>query len=315
MKKSASEKKVEPPVKTREVFKAESVGPVRLKTESCQIISFPISQSPKRDAEEEKEKEKGANQSTSDCSDEDMISQCQSGLLSPIDLYRNLRERWGEGVFEGTRSCHENMKSRCKKGYSVIDPAFESFTGFLLHMGPRPHPQFSIDRIDNSRGYSPNNCRWADKLTQTRNRSNTVSLTVAGETFALMEWARKAGVPASELYKRRAEGLNDYQVVHGKTPAILPSSKYWPPKGWDELDACVRACTRWSNQNRRELRNEISSCMRWIDDEAEFFGIPKLERGSASTESIKREEKWNTVYLRYKKLLETVEQIPSNRYE
>lgn len=35
------------------------------------------------------------------------------------------------------------------------------------------HSDLTIDRINNDKGYSPENCRWADRITQNRNRRNT----------------------------------------------------------------------------------------------------------------------------------------------
>lgn len=52
----------------------------------------------------------------------------------------------------------------------------------------------SIDRIENERGYEPNNCRWTDAKTQTRNRSNTVKIEYKGELLPVAEVADILGV-------------------------------------------------------------------------------------------------------------------------
>lgn len=46
----------------------------------------------------------------------------------------------------------------------------------------------TIDRIDNNKGYSPDNCRWVDRKTQARNTRRNRVITINGETKCLVEW-------------------------------------------------------------------------------------------------------------------------------
>ena len=62
----------------------------------------------------------------------------------------------------------ERPGSECYAGVT-IDPAWDDYLVFLADMG-EPPPGFSIDRIDGTKGYGPDNCRWVDSTTQRRNR-------------------------------------------------------------------------------------------------------------------------------------------------
>lgn len=71
----------------------------------------------------------------------------------------------------------------------------------------------SIDRIDNNKGYSPDNCRWASRLTQQNNTRRNRSLTVNGETHNLSEWARIKGISKNTIEKRLRLGWDEERAV------------------------------------------------------------------------------------------------------
>lgn len=112
------------------------------------------------------------------------------------------------------------MKARCyapsckdvglyqKNGITVCDRWRNSFENFMADMGVIPGENYSIERIDNSKGYSPDNCKWIPVSDQQKNRSNVPVYTLNGETLCLKEWSRKLGFNYETVRGRLRRGLD-----------------------------------------------------------------------------------------------------------
>lgn len=87
------------------------------------------------------------------------------------------------------------------KGVTVCD-RWRTFDSFLADMGPRPSAKHTLDRIDSTGNYCPENCRWATWSTQTRNKSNNHYVTFNGRTLIVADWARELGISPQSLQKR-----------------------------------------------------------------------------------------------------------------
>lgn len=98
-------------------------------------------------------------------------------------IWRNMIWR----CYNSNASCYQRYGGA---GITVCDDWLQSFETFRDWARANGYcEKLSIDRIDGKRGYSPENCRWATPLQQTRNRKNTRYLTHEGEEKTLKEWA------------------------------------------------------------------------------------------------------------------------------
>lgn len=90
------------------------------------------------------------------------------------------------------------------RGVTVCE-RWKSFENFIADMGERP-AGMTLDRIDNDKGYSPENCRWATRKQQNNNSRKNRLLTHEGRTQTLSAWAGEAGLSRGALLKRLARG-------------------------------------------------------------------------------------------------------------
>lgn len=89
------------------------------------------------------------------------------------------------------------------RGIIVCDDWKNSFQSFYnWAIANKYDSNLTIDRIDNNKGYSPNNCRWVDKTTQQRNRRGNLYYTINGVTKCLKEWCQVHNLNYATVHKR-----------------------------------------------------------------------------------------------------------------
>lgn len=100
----------------------------------------------------------------------------------------------------GTEGAARDRHRYAGRGITCCD-RWKLFENFYKDMGPRPNG-YTLDRKDNDKGYFPNNCRWATKRQQARNKGNNRIVTAFGISMTLADWADRTGINYFVLWAR-----------------------------------------------------------------------------------------------------------------
>jgi hypothetical protein len=110
------------------------------------------------------------------------------------------------------------MKNRCEnpkyfryfdyggRGITVCDEWHDSEKFFSWALAHGYGPKLTIERIDNNKGYGPDNCCWATYKEQNRNKRNVVILELDGERKTISEWAEHVEMSYGALWYRLRSG-------------------------------------------------------------------------------------------------------------
>jgi hypothetical protein len=125
--------------------------------------------------------------------------------------------------------CWHDMHRRCTKNPKYIEkgiwvcPEWAEFAVFKKWAKKNGYrKKLTLDRIDNNKGYSPENCRWATPKVQGNNKGNNIQVEYSGETHTLFEWSAKVGISSQILYSRIHNGWDLERVF---TQPVRRSSK------------------------------------------------------------------------------------------
>lgn len=138
-----------------------------------------------------------------------------------------------------------NMKQRCSnkdnptypyyggRGIKVCDRWLNSFSNFLEDMGEKPSPSHSLDRVDNNKGYSPDNCIWSNLSEQRINRRMFKNSTSGyrGVSFHIRDkkWHARISQNNKLIFLGSYENIEDAVIARKKAEQEY-WSKSWNPK-------------------------------------------------------------------------------------
>lgn len=94
-----------------------------------------------------------------------------------------------------------------KRGITICKKWSESFEAFISDMGMSPSVDHSVDRIENSKGYEPGNCKWATRIEQSNNTRRNRLVTVGGVTKTVSQWCRELNLRPGIIFNRLNRGV------------------------------------------------------------------------------------------------------------
>lgn len=135
-------------------------------------------------------------------------------LLRPHGKYGTPEyNAWASMIQRCTNPNSKNWKNYGARGIKVCSRWMNSAAAFLKDMGPKPGPDYSLDRIDTNGNYEPGNCRWATLKEQSRNRRTARIITVEGRSATLAEWAEITGIGRTTIRERLSRGWSPERAI------------------------------------------------------------------------------------------------------
>lgn len=118
---------------------------------------------------------------------------------------------WQHIIQRCTNPNNKDYKDYGSRGIAVCD-RWLKFKNFLKDMGECPDGH-TIERKKNSEEYSPENCKWATRKQQARNRRNNHLITAFGKIQCLAAWSEETEIPEYVIRDRLKRGWSPEKTL------------------------------------------------------------------------------------------------------
>lgn len=148
---------------------------------------------------------------------------------------------------------HTSFKDYGGRGIMVA-PEWQDFERYYSDTGEPFSTLHTLDRIDNEKGYGPDNWRWATKAEQSQNRRYCHQLTFDGKTQTASEWARELGLRVESVIWRVKRGWPTAKVL-GADPDVYKQGRLITAHG------TTKTLRQWSEETglmRQTIKARLS---------------------------------------------------------
>lgn len=218
--------------------------------------------------------------------------------LNERDLYwkDRLYTVYASMVARCTNPKHRSYKNYGGRGISICDrwidnyPAFKDWAYSSGYDETAPRGECTLDRIDNNGNYCPENCRWVDMKTQSRNKRNTRSATLNGDTKCIMAWCDDLNLPVGAVNDRLYNGWDSNKAL--SVPFRDLKKKYYigdigfSIKEWSEKTGLSEAAIHNRLRNGMTLEEALNTPPRYKNGTRgrKFTSASEIVRGLNKTE-------------------------------
>ena len=157
-------------------------------------------------------------------------------------------------IWRAMMSRCENPNNKDYKHYGgrgiTVCERWHKLENFIEDMAPTYKPGLQLDRTDNEKGYSPENCRWVTQQENARNKRNTRYLNTAIGRKSLAEQSAVSKVPAYVITRRIDKGMpEELSIIPGRTVKQLPNAMLGKLINGDEAV--------WGNDKSEQAMSDI----------------------------------------------------------
>lgn len=146
----------------------------------------------------------------------------ESGFYKTHNLSKTAIYKLYRGIKRRCYNSHEhNYCNYGGRGITMCEEwrnDFIQFYNWALENGYEKGLQ--IDRIDNNKGYSPENCRFSTAKEQANNRRSNIVIEYEGETQTLTQWCEQFNFNYDCIRQRIAKGWDVYKALFTKVRKV-----------------------------------------------------------------------------------------------